>query len=648
MNNRNRRNVAAARWVVVVVLAAAVAVVALLLVNVLPGRAAGPSAEQSLATVRSGPLTISVTESGTIKAREQVIIKSEVEGNTTIIFLIPEGTRVKKGELLVELDASRLDDSKVDQEIRVQNSEAAHIRAKENLEVTRSQSKSDVSRAQLDYDFAKEDLQQYLDGEYPKQLLEAENRITLAEEDKRLADIQVEWSERLLAEKYISQNEFDKDELAQTRAKLDLQLAQENRKLLEQYTHKRKLTELNSDIEQAEMALERVQRKANADEIQAKADLKAKLSEFNQQQKKLDKIIEQIAKAKIHAPIDGMVVYATSAQASWRGNTEPLDEGQSVRERQELIHLPTADAMMAEIKIHESSLDKVSLGLDVRVTVDALPGSEYWGKVTRIAPLPDAASRWMNPDLKVFSTHIHLDGKGDGLRTGMTCRAEIIVKEFEDAVYVPVQAVVRNQSNVPKVWLVQGSKIVAQTVEIGMDNNKWVRILSGLEPQQQILIPAPLAEAAADLLAAAADESSDAAPTASSRRRRSRPAPDTSADTGQPETAQTEAPKPAADQVEEGERPRRAWGQGERRGQADGEGASGADQRGGDRSARRGRGDRGNMTEEQREAMRKRFESMTDEQREEMRKRFQNYQNMSEEERQKLRQQFQGGGGASQ
>lgn len=60
--------------------------------------------------VRKGPLTISVVESGAIKSLEQVSLKSEVEGQTTLIYLIPEGTRVQKGDLLVELDASKLQD----------------------------------------------------------------------------------------------------------------------------------------------------------------------------------------------------------------------------------------------------------------------------------------------------------------------------------------------------------------------------------------------------------------------------------------------------------------------------------------------------------------------------------------------------------
>ena len=53
--------------------------------------------------------------------------------------------------------------------------------------------------------------------------------------------------------------------------------------------------------------------------------------------------------------------------------------------------------------------------------------------------LPDAQMVWLNPDLKVYATEIHLDGESNGLRTGMSCRASIVVDEYEDVVYIPVQ-----------------------------------------------------------------------------------------------------------------------------------------------------------------------------------------------------------------
>src|SRR5690625_1792234 len=57
-------------------------------------------------TVKQGPLTIAVTEGGTLEAHNQLILKDKVRGSRTIIYLIDEGTHVQKGDLLVQLDAS--------------------------------------------------------------------------------------------------------------------------------------------------------------------------------------------------------------------------------------------------------------------------------------------------------------------------------------------------------------------------------------------------------------------------------------------------------------------------------------------------------------------------------------------------------------
>jgi len=447
--------------------------------------------------VKRGPLRISVTESGTIQAREQIILKSEVEGRTTILFLLEEGTVVKKGELLVELDSSRLLDERIDQQIRVQNGEAAFIRARENLAVAENQAESDIDKAELTLDFAKQDLRKYIDleGEYQNQRKEMESRITLAKEELQTAEEKLKWSRELYEKEYISRSELQIDELGVNKRRLDLELSENNLRLLEDFTHPRMLAELESDVKQAEMALERARRKAKADVVQAEAELRAKESEFARQKDKLEKNGEQIEKTKIYAPADGLVIYATSAQTRhWRSSQEPLDEGREVREREELIYLPTATAVKAEVKIHEASLQKVSVGLPVRVTVDALPGRTFTGEVAKIAPLPDATMVWLNPDLKVYNTEIYLEGEGDNLRTGMSCRAEIIIEEYDDATYVPVQAVLRVGGR-PTVYVWNGKDFEPRAVEIGLDNNRMIRIISGLKEGQVVVLTPPLAPA---------------------------------------------------------------------------------------------------------------------------------------------------------
>lgn len=442
-----------------------------------------------------GPLTISITESGTIQAREQVLLKNEVEGRTTIITLKEEGRSVKKGELLIELDASALEDQRIEGEIKVQNAEASMIGAREGLEVAKSQARSDIAQAELDNRFAKEDLQNYIDGEYPRSLKEAESKITLALEELENANETLRWSEKLFAEKYISQTELDRDRLAQSRASLDHELAVSALGLLKEYTHRRQLDELNSAVDQAEMALERVQRKAKSEVVQAEANLRAKEAEHERLVSQLERTRQQISKTKIYAPIDGMVVHATTGKGGFRGNDEPLKEGKEIREREELIYLPVANSMMAKINVHESALDKINVGQRVQITLEALPGRTFPGVVSRIAPLPDAQSVWMNPDLKVYPTEINLDGELSELRTGMSCQAEILVENIADAIYVPLQSVVRVGSQ-PRVYLLKGGQFVPQDVEIGLDNRHVVNVKSGLAEGDVVMLAPPLEQGA--------------------------------------------------------------------------------------------------------------------------------------------------------
>ncbi len=542
-------------------------------------------------TVRKGNLKISVTEAGTIKPREQAIIKSEVEGQPTILSLIPEGAIVKKGELLIELDSADLLDSKIEQEIKVQNAEASFVQARENLAVVENQSKSDIDKAQLTLEFAKQDLDKYIKGDYPNQLKEAQNKITIAQEERERTKQTYEWSQKLYAEKYISQTQLQADELAFTKSGLDLELAESNLELLKNFTYKRQSAQYESDIKQADMALERTNRKANADVVQAKAELVAKEAEFNQQKDKLAKLEKQIEKTKIYAPADGPVIYASSARSGgFRYNEEPLTEGQVVHERQELIYIPTASSVKAEITIHESSLEKVKIGMPVTVTVDALPGKKYTGQVAKIAPLPNAQSMYLNPDLKVYNTEIYIDGDGSTLRTGMSCRTEIIVEQYKDVVYIPIQSVLKVKGE-STVFIVQGNTIEPRTVELGMDNNNMVRIISGLALGEIIQLNPSLASAALEPL----KEKTSAAAAA-----------ETPVKTEQPAALNQNIAKAA--EIPQPESPYTPGAAAERK----------LPMSGADANSRSPR----NLTPEQRQKMRERLDKMSPEEREKNRERF--------------------------
>jgi HlyD family secretion protein len=114
-----------------------------------------------------------------------------------------------------------------------------------------------------------------------------------------------------------------------------------------------------------------------------------------------------------------------------------------------------------------------------------------------IAPLPDAQSIWMNPDLKVFTTQIFLDGNDSDMRTGMSCQARIIVETHDNVLSVPVQAVLQVQG-VPTVYVKAGNEFVPRQVEIGLDNNRLIHVKDGLKTGDIVLLTPPLKDAGND------------------------------------------------------------------------------------------------------------------------------------------------------
>ncbi|MFB3788550.1 MAG: efflux RND transporter periplasmic adaptor subunit, partial [bacterium] len=456
----------------------------------------GASLEMPTYEVQQGPLTISIIYAGTIQARDKEVIKSELEGQNAILYIAPDGARVKKGDLLLELDTSTLKDELIDQQIKVQNAEAAFINARENFEVVKSQAQSDIDKAVLTYSFAKLDLEKYEQGDYPKSEKEALSNIQQQQEALNLAKQDVKWSQILFDQKYLAQSELDNDKLAATRAAIQTESAKDALKLLKEFTSKRQMAQLSSDVKEASMALERTQRKANANIVQASAELQAKESELERQNSKLKKLEGQIEKAVVRAEMDSVVVYASQSRG-FRGNEEPLREGTLVRERQELIYLPTTSSYKADLKIHESVLDKIRINSPVRITIEALPGKVFTGHVATIAPLPDQQSMFMNPDLKVYNTEVYIDGNGDGLRSGMTCEAEIIIDQFDDALYIPVHTVLLIGGK-PSVYIAKGDTMEVRTVEIGPDNNRLIQIKSGLQKGEKVVLNPPLASAELD------------------------------------------------------------------------------------------------------------------------------------------------------
>jgi HlyD family secretion protein len=502
--------------------------------------------------VPKGDLLISFTERGNVKAAKSVPIYSSVEGSSTIVSVVPEGTFAREGDLLVELDSSELTQLHNQQEIAVETAEADAFHAGEALAIQTSLSESVVREAELKAKLADIDLQKYEQGDYKQALTKSNADKTIAEEELTRARNQYEWTQKLADKGYVTGTELIADRLAVRKAELNLENAKGALEVLEKWTHKKDQEKYQSDLRQAKDALERARRKAKSEIAQAEGAKKAKESTMHLSRRRLGKIADQLEKTKIRAPQDGMVVYNME---SWR-RERMIEQGAEVRENQLLMNLPDVSTMAVEVQVHESRIDLVRADLPALVSIDALPNLNLKGTVTKVGLLPDNVNRWMNPDLKVYATEITIDSSQDTklLKPGMSAKVQLIVDVLRNVLYVPVQSVTtidREQA----CYVLDGNRFLPRRVQGGKYNESFIEIVSGLAEGDVIQLNAPAPQGSR------ADEVEEAAAMAAAAKARS---------------AVAGAPEP-------GERPRR--GSGGRDGDEGGE-------RGGGKGSRRERGPR--------------------------------------------------------
>jgi HlyD family secretion protein len=393
--------------------------------------------------VKPANLPVTVTERGLLESSENKDVFCEVEGGTTIIMIVPEGKRVAKGDLVCELDSSALRDQLINQEITTKGAEANY----ENAKLTRQVAEIAVT--------------EYLEGIYKQDLQTVLGEIALAESEKSRAVDRLDWSKRMKDKGYVSEAQFIADRVSLQQKTFALEQAQTKKDVLQKYTKNKTEKELMSEVE-----------KARSDEL-------AKQATWELEKSKQAKLERQIAKCKLLAPADGLVVYANDP-SRFGGSSQPqVEEGAAVRERQKIFSLPDISRMRVNAKVHESMVDRIAKGLHARIRVDAFADQELTGTVESINPLPDPSSFFAS-DVKVYTTYVTIDKGLPGLRPGMSTQVTILVTELQDVLSVPVQAVLEYKGK-DHVAIKHGDRYDWADVELGISNDKLVEVRKGLK-----------------------------------------------------------------------------------------------------------------------------------------------------------------------
>lgn len=443
-------------------------------------------AANSYHTVKRDDFLVSLVEGGTLRAVQELIIRNELEGGTTIVSVVPEGTTVKQGDLLVELDSSSLKEKIANQEVTVQNAEGSYGRAKEDLEIQRLTMDAAVKDATLKVEFAISDLEKYKEGDWPQTKRAIEARITIAQEEMQRAQDRLNWTKTLEAKGYATKDELKADTLTMKRQDIAIAQADEEMRLATKYTYPKSVRQLEAALDTARLSLLQVKQKANSTIKSYETDVTSKLNTFDLQRERLAEMKQQLELTKIYAPQEGLVVYATGNSS---GSGILIEQGASIRQKQDLIKLPDVTQMMIEIRVHESHVRQVKPNLGAYVTIDSLPDKQFTGVVKKVAVLPDTSSRFYNPNMKVYTTEVWINESLSDIKPGVSGRAEIVVTNLQQVLTVPIQAVttVKGQQ---VCYVRRDERDVTVAVEVGLFNDRMIEIRKGLNEGDRVLLSA--------------------------------------------------------------------------------------------------------------------------------------------------------------
>ena len=459
---RRRRN--GGRWLLLIAGGLAVAFLVAWAADRLPGRSHELDVKFQTHEVERGTLEITVVEQGNLESTSNVDVRCEVEGGrigsggggggggsgTQIIWIYKEGEFVSQGEKIVELDQSSLKQQDIEQQIAYETARQALITSKNTYE---------ASKIAVD---------EYLQGTFPKDLELVEAEITVAKENLRRAEEYAKYSERLYQKGFQTQLTLEADLFAVANAKLILQAAETKKKSLQDFTKKKMTADLQSLRDSAE------------------ASMRATDSKFKLEENKLEQIRDQIEKCTIHAPRDGMVIYASDRDRRGRSDSVEIKEGALVRLRQVIVQLPDLTHMQVRAKVHESMIERVKKEQRVNIRIDALPNLTLHGSVETINNQPEPGS-WMSSNVKEYGVLCSIDEAVENLKPGMTAEVEIEISRLADVLAVPVQAVVQ-KGDQSFCYLVGDTGFVPRPVTLGDTNDVLIEIKEGLNASDRVVL----------------------------------------------------------------------------------------------------------------------------------------------------------------
>ncbi|WP_165246683.1 efflux RND transporter periplasmic adaptor subunit [Paludisphaera soli] len=420
-----------------------------------------PARSISVATtaVRRVPLESRIVAGGDLMSTREASLKCEVEdladvGGVAIVSLVENGARVKKGDVVCRLDSS------------------AHEERARQAEIAASQAQATRDQALAALEVARIALTQYEGGETRTQISDFERRIAMGRSDCSLLADRLAWTEQMVAKGYASRGQLLSERQEFDKAKHEREKAEGEYRLFREFKAPKEIHSLRSKIADAEHAY------------------RLEEERLAMQKQRLEHARRQVANCVLRAPQDGVAVH------DWRSRWFPIHPGALVYESQDLLKIPDLSQIEVEVAVHETVGAVVRAGMPARVSIDAIPGRTFPGRVASVLPLPVADWKSYDERMRQYIARVRMDETPPGLLPLMSARVEIDAGEVRDVLAIPVAAMSRiAEESVCYVATPRG--LSRRTIRAGRSTPELIEVVSGLEEGEEVAADFAEADAAA-------------------------------------------------------------------------------------------------------------------------------------------------------
>jgi len=241
--------------------------------------------------------------------------------------------------------------------------------------------------------------------------------------------------------------------------------------------------EINLKLETANIALARAKEQIDNRKKIQKEDVFQKTLSIKQLSATLDDANSNINNLFVISPSPGIAILKDNwiTSTKWQAGDQPYP-GTT------LIELPDLNQMMAEVKINEVDITKITPGLQVEIKPDAYSDTTFTGKVIAIANL--AQNKDAKSKIKIFPIQILIDNKNMSLLPGLTVSCKIKINEIAGVLYVPIESIFKDQGN-EFVYVKSSSGFKRKDIKIGSANTDFVVVKDGLAENEELALTDP-------------------------------------------------------------------------------------------------------------------------------------------------------------